>query len=170
MAARLLNDERPRPRGDLCHKHQHGGASRLGYTKEYSAWRAMIARCKYPSQRCYANYGGRGVTVCAQWLASYETFLSDVGVAPSAKHTLEREDVNGNYEPSNVRWATQKEQANNTRANVLVTMRGRSQTVSEWADETGIKYQTLWARLFVYKWSPEKALTPRQRAAVEAAN
>jgi hypothetical protein len=156
---------KPRGKGRDCPNFKHGGASRGAHTKEYSAWESMIRRCTMPSQQSYAGYGGRGITVCAAWRADYATFLRDVGPAPSAQHTLDRwPDVNGHYEPANVRWATPKQQANNKRANVRIEYEGRAMTVAEWADETGIKYQTLWARLFVHNWGPRRALEPRPMA------
>lgn len=98
--------------GNLSRTHGETGSKA---TKEYIAWAAMKARCYNPNGAKYAEWGGRGITVCRQWLGSYETFLADMGRAPSAKHSLDRIDVNGNYEPSNCRWATAAEQGNNKR-------------------------------------------------------
>jgi hypothetical protein len=76
----------------------------------------MNARCYYPKASEYARYGGRGITVCDRWRESYEAFLADVGRKPSRAHSIDRfPDVDGNYEPGNVRWATAKEQADNRR-------------------------------------------------------
>jgi hypothetical protein len=75
----------------------------------------MRRRCRNPAAKDYHNYGGRGITVCARWQASYVAFLADVGRRPSPQHTLDRINNAGDYEPGNVRWATPKEQHANTR-------------------------------------------------------
>ncbi len=87
-------------------------------TKEYDAWCGMKRRCYKEIDKNYKNYGGRGITVCERWRHSFEAFLEDMGPRP-AKHSIERVDVNGNYEPSNCRWATHKEQMHNTRLTTL---------------------------------------------------
>lgn len=85
------------------------------FQKEYDAWRGMQRRCYDTDSPYYQDYGGRGIEVCEQWLVSFETFLTDVGVAPDSTHSLDRIDSDGNYELSNVRWATPTEQARNRR-------------------------------------------------------
>lgn len=116
-------------------------------SKEYGCWAAMKQRCLNPNTTCYANYGGRGIKVHQPWVDSFETFLADVGEAPKVhRASLDRIDCDGNYEPSNVRWATPKEQSNNLRNNVRVEFRGVSMTLAEIARLAGIPYHQVFHR------------------------
>jgi hypothetical protein len=136
-------------------------------SKEYRSWCAMIARCTRPANVSYPGYGGRGITVCQEWRDSFETFVSDVGPAPSPRHSLDRIDANGNYEPGNCRWATMKEQARNTRRNRLLTLNGETLTMAEWAERLGTSPQTLAMRLKL-GWTHHRVLTfPFRRCRVE---
>lgn len=103
------------------------GASIAGKrTAEYRAWRKMIERCEDRSRHNYAAYGGRGISVCARWRhgedgqSGFSCFLADMGKRPSEFHSLDRREVNGNYEPGNCRWATDAEQRANKRASSLL--------------------------------------------------
>jgi hypothetical protein len=104
-------------RARLANQVTHG-ETRARRTAEYRAWLAMRARCMYASQRGYSNYGGRGIRVSERW-QKFDSFLADllatIGRRPSPKHSIDRIDVNGNYEPGNIRWATTYEQARNKR-------------------------------------------------------
>lgn len=95
--------------------YKHGAALRSGRTKEYKVWTGMKRRCYNKKSKDYGYYGGRGITVCSSWKISFKYFLEDMGLAPSAKHSLDRIDVNGNYEPRNCRWVTQNVQVQNSR-------------------------------------------------------
>lgn len=82
---------------------------------EHIAWKAMIARCTNPAAENFSYYGGRGISVCERWATSFEAFFADMGRKPTPEHSIDRIDVNGNYEPGNCKWATKSEQAKNTR-------------------------------------------------------
>lgn len=116
----------------------------------------MMTRCTNPNSHKYSDYGGRGITVCERW-HTFDNFLADMGPRPEGM-TLERERVNEGYKPGNCVWATRRRQSNNTRRNTILEYEGRQQTVSEWAAEFGLTYNTLLARVHRLKWPIEKAL------------
>jgi hypothetical protein len=116
----------------------------------------MKRRCENPRSHAYGDYGGRGIKVCDRW-KTFENFISDMGERPEGM-TLERIDVNGNYTPENCRWATTLEQNGNRRTRRLLTLRGKTQSMTEWARETGIDVNVINARLR-RGWSDEKTLT-----------
>jgi hypothetical protein len=99
---------------------KHGHTSNGGDTPEYNSWRAMIKRCTNRNHEAYSRYGGRGITIDARWLGAngFKKFLADMGARPAGK-TLDRINTNGNYEPTNCRWATSSEQHRNTRTTKL---------------------------------------------------
>lgn len=140
-------------------RERHGATK----TAEYTAWWAMIQRCENHAHASFSRYGGRGITVCPAWRQSFAEFLAHVGRRPSAQHSLDRKDSDKGYEPGNVRWATPREQANNTRANRLFGHEGRQATVPEWAREFGVPSSTVWKRLRL-GWDFARALrTPVKR-------
>lgn len=116
------------------HGHTHESGKRNA-TPEYNAWTRMKDRCYNPNAERYNRYGGRGIKVCNRWLHSFENFLTDVGFRPSRKHSLDRSEVNGNYEPGNVRWATAKEQSRNKERTVFVTWQGKRMPLVELIDD-----------------------------------
>lgn len=96
-----------------------------GTTAEYGVWRSMKQRCLNPKSHSYPRYGGRGIIVCPEWTESFEAFVRDMGMRPTASHSIDRIDNDGNYEPGNCRWATRREQQNNISTNRAVEIGGR---------------------------------------------
>ena len=140
----------------------HGETRFRRKTPEYAAWASMIQRCESPSQQNYKHYGGRGIKVCSRWRTSFSNFLADMGRKPTPKHTLERIFVNGNYNPENCRWATQREQVVNSRHCRMLNFDGLTLPVSLWAMKLKLPYSTLNARINKLHWPINKALsTPR---------
>ena len=139
-------------------KTKHGLCGKNG-NKLYSAWKAMIARCYNEKTESYHNYGGRGIAVCDRWIDNPANFINDMGLPSNKSLTLERIDVNGNYDPSNCKWASMKEQQRNKRNNTVIEFNGESLCFSEWCEKLGFKKSTLKNRLTVRGWSIEKSLT-----------
>jgi hypothetical protein len=130
---------------------------------EYLSWFGMIDRCRNQNNHAYSDYGGRGIRVCDRW-ENFGTFLADMGRKPSKKHSLDRIDNNGNYEPINCRWATAREQANNRRNSIEVSFAGQSMPLKEACILAGLKYGTVRARIVRNGWDAELALSkPTQR-------
>lgn len=124
---------------------------------EYSIWLGMRNRCNNPNEIGWKNYGGRGISVCERW-NSFENFLADMGNRPSSSHSIDRfPNPNGNYEPSNCRWATDKDQARNTRRNRMLTAHGKTQCLAAWSEELVIPASRIIARLN-RGWNDERAL------------
>ena len=131
---------------------------RRRHERLYRIWRAMRERCSRKGNVRYADYGGRGITVCAEW-QDYETFKCWAYQSGYQGHlTIDRIDVNGNYCPENCRWATMKEQCNNKRNNRIIEYAGEAHTAAEWARITGIPYRTIQSRLNRDKLPPEMVL------------
>ena len=143
-----------------CRKLERIGAANTKHGKSkhlaYAVWASMKARCLRTTHPAYARYGGRGISVCERW-HSFELFLADMGIRPEGM-TIDRIDMNGNYEPGNCRWETPTAQARNRRSSVFVEFAGERMTVSAWAERTGLERKTLEYRIRI-GWTPERALT-----------
>jgi hypothetical protein len=143
-------------------KNYHGHCRPGNVSVEYKTWVAMIQRCSNPKHPVYSHYGARGIRVCERW-EKFENFYADMGKRPSADHSIDRyPDNNGDYEPGNCRWATQTQQMNNTRGNVVIAAFGKSQTQTQWARELNIPWRTIYRRLKRGD-SPERALRPKNQ-------
>jgi len=114
---------------------------------EYRTWCHMKERCSNSSCSDYRDYGGRGITVCERWKNSFENFYADIGPRPSPKHSIDRIDSNGNYEPGNCRWATPLQQSRNRDWGNRLEFRGETRRVSEWAEVLGVRPGTLHNRI-----------------------
>jgi hypothetical protein len=134
----------------------------MSNTYEHLTWKRMRKRCSNPNATQFQDYGGRGIKVCERW-KKFENFLADMGTRPGIGYSIDRIDVNGNYCPENCRWATAKEQANNTRRNRILVAFGKEMTLKQWAETTGLPDYCIRLRIDRYNWSIEQALsTPRR--------
>jgi hypothetical protein len=117
-------------------------------TRLHNIWDTMKARCHRKDSKDFKNYGARGIIVCEEWRNRFESFYHWAIDNSYEEHfTLDRKDVNGNYEPSNCRWATTKEQGNNTRYNRRITINGETKTIAEWSRIAGIGPKALRYRI-----------------------
>lgn len=140
--------------GRATHGHSRGGTT----TREFNSWLAMRQRCTDPKHEKWPSYGGRGITVCRRWMESFESFLADMGPCPPG-NTIGRKDNDGNYEPSNCRWESVHEQANNRRNNRIIEFDGLSLTISQWAQRIGLSKSALHSRI-AREWPIHLALDP----------
>lgn len=138
-------------------RNTHGRAG----TRTYNIWCGMKRRCEDARDSNYHKYGGRGISVCGDWSASFEAFVSDMGEAPDGMSLDRFPDGNGNYEPGNCRWATALQQARNTRRNRHLTINGETKILSEWAKIAGVSAQ-VFAKRLERGWSPGEALSGRE--------
>ena len=146
------------PRGEKSAAYRHGhAAAHGGKSREYLTWRAMRGRCNNPNDPAYPRYGGRGVAVCDRW-DRFENFLADMGPRPDGASLDRWPDNDGDYEPGNCRWATRKEQGRNMRSNNMLTARGQTLCIKDWADRLGVDPGTIRHRIRK-GWSVEKAVT-----------
>lgn len=123
------------------------GHARLGeQSAEYRIWCGMKNRCQNDKTEDYDAYGGRGIRVCERW-RDFASFFADMGPRPSGRHSIDRKDVDGNYEPSNCRWATALEQMRNRRPKNVIELHGQKKDLTVWAKETGLKPRCVRRRL-----------------------
>lgn len=131
-------------------------------TPEHLSWKHMRARCLDPKNKNYDRYGGRGIRICERW-DDFAAFYADMGPRPSSKHSIDRINNDGNYEPGNCRWATQKEQVSNSTRVRMIECHGRVQSLEAWAQETGLSRDVIRSRVSAYGWSVERALSEPKR-------
>jgi len=144
----------PSASGERHYNFKHG----LRKTKEFGIWWQMIQRCRNPSHKAYPNYGGRGISVCDRW-KSFANFHADMGQMPEGK-SLDRVDVNGNYEPANCRWATPSTQAANRRVTRIIEWDGERLPITAWDTKLGYSKGTIAERL-KSGWRLEDAMLPK---------
>lgn len=144
-----------------CHKSELARRMKTthGCTKSpiYRTWKGMMARCYKPTRRNYHSYGGRGIRVCERW-RDVRNFITDMMPTYVDGLTIDRINVNGNYEPSNCRWATSDQQHNNKTTSRYITALGKTQTVSQWMRETGLCHSTITYR-FDKGWQADLIMT-----------
>ena len=141
-------------------KIKHGHNRRGFKSNTYKTWSSMMQRCS--SSYGFNSYSGKGISICERW-KKYENFLEDMGERPNGM-SIDRIDVNGNYEPSNCRWANRLTQSNNTTKNVYFTYKGETLSMAEWARKLGLSYDTFRNRIKQHKWTIEKAIeTPARK-------
>lgn len=129
----------------------HGKAG----SKTYKIWVGMLSRCTNPNTNCFKSYGGRGISICERW-RTFENFIADMGECPPGL-SIDRIDVNGDYEPSNCRWADMKTQSRNKRKNRLLTHNNQTRCVAEWAEIYGVDRCIIKDRLRL-GWDTQDAL------------
>lgn len=152
-------------KGNFCRDAniKHGKSK----TRLYGIWTGIKTRCFDRNCDAYIRYGGRGITMCDEWANDFQAFYKwsmDNGYAENL--TIDRIDNTQGYSPSNCRWATYKEQGNNTSKNRMLTAFGETHTLTEWAERSGLLFATLRRRVFVYGWDVEKAITTPVRGRV----
>ena len=131
----------------------------LCHSRIYGIWNGIIQRCENPNRKAYSRYGGRGISVCKDWhdFQAFRDWALSNGYLDNL--TIDRIDVNGNYEPTNCRWATPSEQSNNRRTNVIYEIDGVLHSLKEWSEIYGMPYKTVHARIHRNNWDIVSALT-----------
>lgn len=130
-----------------CRERSRPAKGNSGKHPLSNIWKAMIQRCENPKHTAFHLYGGRGISICARWRQDFEAFAADMGERPSLKHTLDRIEGNGNYEPGNVRWATPIQQQRNRSDTLRVEWQGRTMSGTEAAALAGLEIATFYYRV-----------------------
>lgn len=149
------------------HNFQTHGESK---TRLYKIWAHIKARCYNKNNKAYLRYGGRGISMCDEWKNSFINFkewAENNGYLETL--SIDRIDNNGNYEPLNCRWATDKQQSNNRRSNILYEYKGKKQNLKAWCEELGKKYKLVWERIKRYNKPFEVAIAEGVATAEEYA-
>ncbi len=126
---------------------KHGCSRKGKETREYLIWMGIRKRVHNKRCRIYRYYGGRGIRICKRW-DDFRKFLKDMGPCPSPRHSIDRKNSDGDYKPSNCRWATKSEQMRNKSDNVNLTLYGRTLCIAAWAEATGIPVATIRKRYY----------------------
>ena len=143
-----------------CNKVKSNFRHGMSHSRLYKIWDDIISRTSRKSHKSYINYGGRGIFMCQEWRSDFINFMNwAMSNGYSDNLTIDRIDGGKGYSPDNCRWATMKEQENNTRRNVIIQYNGESHTLSQWAEITGINSKTLQNRLFRSKMEIGYAFT-----------
>lgn len=140
-------------------QHGHAAKQRRGLSPEYTAWCNIKVRCYGAADHTVKHYRDRGITMCERWRVNFAAFLEHIGPRPSSRHTIDRINNDGNYEPGNVRWATRAEQARNKRSTRNITFRGETLCLADWARRIGVSPGTLRHRLEVLHLPLDKAIS-----------
>jgi hypothetical protein len=139
-----------------CLRIEKTSSHHLSRTLAYRVWGGMMARCYNPKSNRYESYNGRGIGVCHRW-HELEAFVEDMGQPPSGHYSIERINNDGDYEPSNCKWGTSKEQARNRRSTLWIEYHGETKSLAEWTEELGINYKNTWKRITQRNWSVMRA-------------
>ena len=135
------------------------------HTKLYEVWKTMKQRCLNPNHKSYHNYGGRGIIVCDEWKNNYQAFYEwSMNNGYKEGLSIDRINNDGNYEPSNCRWADRITQCNNTRQNKPIEINGVSKTITQWSKDYNISANLVRSRYYTQKWDIIKALTTPVRS------
>lgn len=140
--------KRGRVKGCGCHTYKHGDCTIDGIARLYRIYHSMLDRCYNSKSEAYKYYGKRGIVVCEEWRSNYLAFRDwALSHGYNDNLTIDRIDVNGNYQPSNCRWANAKMQANNRRSNKRLTHNNETKTITQWGEELGLTYKAIAGRI-----------------------